>query len=398
MLTVVDILIVNAAQLLTMEDGLGLIENGAIAVDQGKIVAVGKTEEVKQNYQGREEIDAIGKVVTPGLIDCHTHLVFAGSREEEYEQRLQGKSYLEILEEGGGILNTVEQTRAASTEDLLIHGQKWLAEFLKYGVTTVEIKSGYGLEYEAEKKMLEVIQLLKKESKQEIVATFLGAHTFPQEFRGNEEEYVKELTERMLPDFRDLAENCDVFIEKGSFSYEQADLILGRAKKLGYNIKLHINQMNQLKGVELAKKYGAVSVEHLDNVSEAELGVLAESGAVAVLLPGASYFLREEQWAPARKIIEKKIPVALSTDFNPGSCPSPNLHWMMSLATQKLGMLPEEVWPAVTINAARALGREEDLGSLTVGKRAQVLVWDMSNYLHPFYHFGENLVEKVLVF
>ncbi len=391
----VDLFITNAAQILTMEEGLGCVEDGAVAVHDNKIVAVGKSADLENRYSGKETINARGKVLTPGLIDCHTHLLFSGTREQEYLSRLNGASYLEILQQGGGILNTVEKTRAASPLELLLHGEKWLKEFLSFGVTTVEIKSGYGLNYETEKKMLEVIQTLKSKTAQEVVPTFLGAHAFPWEAKKEPEKYIKELTERMLPDFRHLAENCDIFLEKGAFSYAQADLILSAAKKAGYRLKIHTNQMNSLGGMELAKKVGALSVEHLDQLSQEEMDLLAESEAVAVLLPGASFFLQEENWAPARKLLDHHIPVALSTDFNPGSCPCANLHLIMNLAVQKHGMLPEEAWRAVTINAAKALSREKEVGTLTVGKKAHLVLWNMPNYLYPFYHFGKNFVEKV---
>ncbi|MFH1759298.1 MAG: imidazolonepropionase [Patescibacteria group bacterium] len=409
MKTKVSTLIISASQLLTMNpsprhsersrgiSSLGLIEDGATAIADKKIVAVGKTADLLAQYEANEVINANGKVVTPGLIDCHTHLIFAGTREYEYLDRLRGKTYLEILERGGGILSTVRKVRAASKEELINHGRKYLAEFLSYGVTTVEIKSGYGLDYENEKKMLEVINELKNEREQEIIPTFMGAHTFPAELRHNPKQYIKEITDRMLPDFRGLAENCDVFVEKGAFSVGQTDTILGKAQELGYKIKLHTNQISALGGIELARKYNAVSVEHLDVIDDREIDVLAKSGAIAVLLPGASFFLQADNWAPMRKLLDKNVPVAISTDFNPGSCPSTNLHLMMNLAAQKLNMLPDEVWRAVTINAAQAIDRNREIGSLEVGKKARIAIWNMPNYLYPLYHFGYNFVEKVVI-
>ena len=392
----VDLLIFNAAQVLSMEHGLGLIENGALAIHKNQIIAVGKSAELIKQYQGKKTLKATGKVITPGLIDCHTHLLFAGYREDEYLQRLNGDSYLKILERGGGILNSVEKMRSASYEDLIAHGKKWLKEFQDHGVTTVEIKSGYGLDYKTEKKMLEVIKVLKSETGQEIVSTFLGAHTFPKEAENDKGKYIEQITEKMLPEFRGLAENCDIFIEKGAFSYEQAETILSKAKEYGYNLKIHTNQMHSMGGIKLAKKFKALSVEHLDNISEDEINLLAETDTIAVLLPGTSFFLKEENWAPARKLLDKKITIALSTDFNPGTSPSANLHFIMNLAVQKLNMLPEEVWQAITINAAKALKREKESGSLVPGKKAHIVIWDMPNYIYPFYHFGKNFVEKVL--
>jgi len=396
MTQLVDLLITHASQLLTMENGLGLIEGGAIAVHEGKVVEVGKTAELERRYTGQEYLNATGKTISPGLVDCHTHLLFAGSREHEFLSRLKGADYLSILQQGGGILSTVEQVRRATPEALIQHGTQWLKEFLAHGVTCVEIKSGYGLDYANEKKMLEAIAALRGLTDQHIVSTFLGAHTFPKELREQPDKQMDELVNRMLPDFRELAEHCDLFLEQGAFSYAQAELILERAQSLGYGLKIHSNQMTQLGGMELAKKYPLLSVEHLDRMSEQEIEMLADAGAVAVLLPGASFFLRES-WAPARRLIEKEIPVALATDFNPGSSPCPNLHFIMNLAVNQLGMLPHEVWQAVTVTAAKALNRADTLGSLVSGKNADLVLWSMPNHLHPFYFFGKNFVEKVWV-
>lgn len=380
-----------------MDDHLGVITDGAIAIDQGKIIAVGDSSELRAHYAATEETDASGKVITPGLVECHSHLVFAGSREEEYIMKLQGAEYLEILEAGGGILSTVRAVRESSHDQLIEHTAQWLHDFLHQGVTTVEIKTGYGLDYENEKKMLEVINHLKENVDMEIVATFLGAHTIPAEFRDNPEGYVDEVVTRMIPDFTNLAEFCDVFIEKSAFNKKQTERILKAAKQAGYGLKLHTNQMNSLGGIDLVKKYQAISADHLDVMSQSEITTLAESGAVAVLIPGATYFLREETLAPARELLDAGVPVAISTDCNPGSCPSPNLHLMMSFAVQYYGMLPEEVWLAVTLNAARAIGRDSVLGSLSVGKKGHAVIWDMPNYLYPFYHFGVNFVEEVII-
>jgi len=392
----VDLLITHASQLLTMENGLGLIEDGAVAVHQGKIAEVGTTSELEMRYTGQEHLNASGKTITPGLVDCHTHLLFAGSRESEFLSRLKGADYLRILQQGGGILSTVGQVRQASSEALIQHGIKWLDEFLAHGVTCVEIKSGYGLDYTNEKKMLEAIAAMRGLTNQHLVSTFLGAHAFPKEMKGEPEKQMDELVNRMLPDFRVLAEHCDLFLEQGAFSLEQAKVILERAQSLGYGLKMHTNQMTQLGGMGLAKKYQLLSVDHLEKMSEQDIDTLAESGAVAVLLPGASFFLRE-QWAPARKMIEKQIPVAIATDFNPGSSPCPNLHFIMNLAVHQLGMHPEEVWRAVTITAAKALDKSNEIGSLIPGKSADLVLWDMPNHLHPFYYFGKNFVERVWI-
>ncbi len=393
----VDLLITHASQLLTMEDDLGLIEDGALAIQNGKVVETGSSADLEKRYTGQETIDATGKTITPGLIDCHTHLLFAGSREDEFLSRLKGADYLSILQQGGGILNTVEQLRQATPDDLIQHGLKWLNEFLAHGVTCVEIKSGYGLDYANEKKMLEAISALSGYTDQHLVSTFLGAHAFPKEMKEQPEKQMDELVNHMLPAFRHLAEHCDLFLEKNAFSLDQAEVILERAQSFGYGLKMHTNQLSQLGGIALAKKYQLLSVDHLDTISEQEIETLAETDVVAVLLPGASFFLKESAWAPARQLIDKQIPVALATDFNPGSSPCPNLHFIMNLAVHQLGMLPHEVWQAVTITAAKALGKEDIAGSLATGKRADFVLWSMPNHLYPFYHFGKNFVEKVWI-
>ena len=393
----IDLMVVNAAQLLTMQIGLDSIEDGALAVHDGRIVALGPTNELEAEYEAQQLIDAQHRVVSPGLVDCHTHLLFAGTREREYQARLAGVDYLTILQQGGGILHTVEQVSAAPAVELKAHGKHWLKEMLQYGVTGVEIKSGYGLSYETEKKMLECVETLKQDVPQHLIPTFLGAHTFPKEHKENPDEYIEEILERMLPDFKLLAEFCDVFLEQGAFSYEQTQKIFKRAAELGYGLKLHSNQMNSLRGVELTREFSITSMDHLDVLSATELDQLALSDTVAVLLPGASYFLQSQELAPARALLERGIPVALATDFNPGSSPCANIHFIMSLAVQQLNLTPEEAWLGVTRHAARAVHRDHEMGRLSPGLRADFVLWDMPNHLHPFYHYGTNFVEQVWI-
>ncbi len=288
----VDLAIVNIGQLLTMaEKGLGIIENAAIVIHNGIIIDVGESS-IRQHYHPQQTIDAQGKVVTPGLIDCHTHLIFSGSRENEMVQRLQGESYLTILKRGGGILSTVQRTQKASQESLLSDGKKWLNVALRYGVTALEIKSGYGLDYENELKQLHVLTELKERAPQKIIPTFL-AHAFP---RGCDTEllqqhYIHTLIEKMLPSFKKYADFVDVFVEEGVFSAPQADLILSEAKQIGYKLKMHVNQIKSIGGIELAVKHQVLSVDHLDTINEKEIALLSKIETTVVLLPGASYFL-----------------------------------------------------------------------------------------------------------
>ena len=387
-----DVLIKNAKRIMTMDDQLGVLENCSLAIRDGIIVDLGK--DLNNKYLAEEVFDASNSIITPGLIDCHTHLIYSKSRENEYEDRLNGLSYLEILQKGGGILSSASHMKSANKDDLINKALFWLNEFEKQGVLTVEIKSGYGLSYEAELKMLEVINLLKKRTKQIIIGTFL-AHVIPKDFKEKEQEYIDLVVNKMLPDFRNLSENFDIFVENGAFSFSQADYLIGKAKELKYNIKIHSNQINRLGAVNLAKKYDALSVDHMDNVTEDELDILSETNTTAVLLPGASYFINSNKIPPVNLFKKKNIDIAISTDFNPGSCPSPNLHMMMSLAIHRFGMKPNDVWKSVTINAAKALGVDNSIGSIKIGKKSSILSWNMPNYMYPIYHFGVNFVNKI---
>ena len=394
----VDLVIFNIGQLLTMTDGgLGVIQNAVIVVDKGIIIDVGNFD-IQRQYDPKETINAEAKVVTPGLIDCHTHLIFGGSRENEMVQRLAGESYLAILKSGGGIISTVKSTQNASKEALLSDGKKWLDIALRYGITALEIKSGYGLDDENELKQLEVIAELKNNGSQTIIPTFL-AHAFPTRCDTPllKQQYIDALRAKMLPNFKKYADFVDIFIEDGVFSAEQADLILSAAKQLGYKLKMHVNQINSIGGIELAVKHQVLSVDHLDTVREEEIALLSKINTTAVLLPGASYFLNCTSVSDVANLSKYKIPMAIATNFNPGSCPSLNIHLMMSLAVHRFGMTPEQAWQGVTLNAARALGLEQELGSIVVGKKAHIVIWDMKNYLMPFYHFGHNFVKYVII-
>jgi len=403
----VDLIIKNASELLTLspafkeESGLGIIRNGALAVKNGKIVWIGKTNELSKSWvlkRNGKEIDATGKVVIPGLIDSHTHIIFAGSRENEFEQRLQGLSYLEIAERGGGILSTVEATRKASFEELFLLGKKRLNRMLSRGVTTIEAKSGYGLSLKDELKILEVMRTLDEDHPVDIVPTFLGAHTVPKEFKNNRKGYVDLLTEEMIPRVaeRRLAEFCDVFCEEKAFNLEESKKILETGKRYGLKPKIHADQLSSGGGAELAAEVGAYSADHLEYVSPTGIERMAEKGVTAILLPGASFFLSMKKLPPAREMIEKGVMIVLATDLNPGSSMTESLPLIMTMGCTMFRMLPKEVIQATTIHAAKSMGRESDIGSLEVGKQADIAIFDIPNYRYLPYHFGVDHVEIVI--
>jgi len=404
-----DLLVLNAKQLLTLQGksrkpavhhemkDLRIIRNGGLAIKNGRIIAVGKTSKIKQNFQSSTILDAKGKVVMPGLVDAHTHLVFAGSREIEFEMRIEGASYIEILKKGGGILRTVMETRKASVETLVEIGLKTLDTMLKHGTTTVEAKSGYGLSTEHEVKILEVIKRLSRKHPMNLVSTFMGAHAFPPEYAENPESYVRLITEEMIPIVteRNLAQFCDVFCEEGVFSISQSKRILETAKGYGLKLKVHADELSCLGGAELAAEVSAVSAEHLIYASEAGIEALARAGVVAVLLPAASFALMINRYAEARKMIAKGVPIALGTDFNP-SCWTENMQLVMALACRNMRLSPAEAITSATINAAHALNRADEIGSLEVGKRADIIVLDVPDYRFLGYRFGVNLIDSVI--
>jgi imidazolonepropionase len=375
----------------------GLIQDASVIVRDESISWLGPTSELPPLPPETETIDATGKVVLPGFIDSHTHLIFAGSREDEFEQRLQGKSYQEIAAHGGGINATVQRVRAASKEELKALARPRLERFLRFGVTTVEVKSGYGLSLADEIKCLEAIAELNAEGPLELVPTFLGAHAVPPEFRDDRAGYIHLLVKEMLPEVarRKLADFCDVFCETGVFSIAESERILGRARDLGLKLKLHADELTPLGGAELAARLGAVSADHLLCISDAGIDALAAAGTVATLLPGTAFFLGMN-YAPARKLIERGVPVALASDCNPGTCPTENLPLIGTMACTQMRMLPSEVATALTINAAAAVGRADRLGSIEVGKQADLVIYDVPDYRQLFYHFGVSHVWRVI--
>jgi imidazolonepropionase len=374
------------------------LADGSIILRDGLIDWVGPADELPAVVgEGTTWIDARGKIVLPGFVDSHTHLLFTGSRADEFEQRLRGLSYQEITARGGGILNTVRRVRQATKDELKALARPRLRRMLQFGVTTIEVKSGYGLTPADEIKCLQAIAELNAEGPWELVPTFLGAHAVPPEYRDNREGYLRSLCDDMLPEIarQRLAEFCDVFCETGVFSVEESRRVLTRARDLGLRLKIHADELSPLGGAELAAEVGAVSADHLLCVTDRGIDALAASGTLATLLPGTAFFLGVEN-APARKLIEGGVAVALASDCNPGTCPTENLPLVGAMACTRMGMLPGEVVTALTLNGAAALGRNERLGSLTPGKQADVIVCSVSDYRELFYHFGINHVECVL--
>jgi len=393
-LAVSDMIIKNIAQLVCPSS---IPTDSAIVLDGDRITWLGRTVDLPPLQRDAEAIDATGKVVLPGLIDSHTHLIFAGSREDEFEQRLQGKTYQEIAAQGGGISATVRRVRQASKEELKAQARPRLRRMSTFGVTTAEVKSGYGLALPDELKCLEAIAELNSEGPVELVPTFLGAHAVPPEYQSDRAGYIRLLCDTMLPEVarNRLAEFCDVFCEQGVFSVSESEAILKRARDLGFKLKLHADELSPLGGAELAARLGAISADHLLCASDQGIDALAKAGTVAALLPGTAFFLGLP-YAPARKLIERGVTVALASDCNPGTCPTENLPLIGAMACTQMKMLPREVVASLTINAAAAVGRADRLGSLEVGKQADLVIFDVPDYRHLFYHFGVNHVWRVV--
>jgi imidazolonepropionase len=404
-----NIIIRNAAELVTcsgfeakkgraMSD-LGIIRDGAVVIEKGFITRVGKTDDVLAGFNpsGFAVIDASDKAVLPGFVDSHTHFLFGGFRAEEFSWRLKGMSYMEIMSRGGGIASTVEATRKARPHELMTLGRRRLDSMLAFGVTTVEGKSGYGLDAECEVKQLEVMGNLDAIHPVDIARTFLGAHAVPEAYRHNPDSFIDYLMGEVLPTVaeRKLAEFCDVFCEKGVFSVDQSRRLLQKALSLGLEVKVHADEMTQLGGAELAAELKALSADHLLHASHEGIRQMAEAGVVATLLPGTAFSLKEP-YAPARVMIDEGCPVALATDFNPGSCFSESVPLMFALATLYMGMTPEEAVTAFTINGAAAIGRADRIGSLDVGKMGDAILLEFPSYLFIPYHIGVNSVEKVV--
>jgi imidazolonepropionase len=405
----VDLIIEHARQLVTVEghsqrpaigtemQSLPIIEDGAIAIKGEIIAAVGKSNEIVSEYSALEQIDASGKVVTPGLIDAHTHFVFAGSRENELELKIKGEGYLEILQRGGGILRTVRDTRAASKDQLLQISRRRSRNLLLHGTTTIEAKSGYGLTLEDEIKSLEVISEVNREGPLSLVPTFLGAHAVPPEYQGRTPDFVARVSQEWVEEIskRKLAEFCDVFCEKGVFEIADSRRILEAGKRAGLAARIHADELYPLGGAELAATVGAVSADHLLYASEQGLQRMAQAGVIATLLPAAPLTLMLDKYADARRIISEKVPVALGSDLSP-SCWLENYQLVIALACYKLKMTPAEAVTAATINAAHSVQRAHEIGSIEPGKKADIAVFDIPDYRSLGYRLGMNLINTVV--
>jgi imidazolonepropionase len=396
-------LIKNISRLVTMEQDsgreglLGVIEDAALLVEGGKIAWLGSGKDLPTAAKGADTIDARGCVVMPGLVDCHTHIVHAGFRQDEFDLRSQGKSYQEIAKAGGGIMSTVRATREAGEDDLFRSAAYRIGESLSHGVTTVEIKTGYGLDYDSEIKMAKTIDTLSRTSPVRVVGTFLGAHIVPPEYKGKRDEYVSLLVDRMIRDVAriDAIKACDVFVEEGAYSPEEARRIARAAKAVGLALHLHVDQFTDVEGGKLAAELGALSADHLDHLSDAGIDAMARAGVVGVCLPGASLFAGGGSFPSARRMIDRGLKVAIATDYNPGSTPCLDPWLMTTIATTQMGMSCDEALLGMTRHAAQALGLE-DSGRLAKGLRADLVLIDAPDERFPIYRYGTNFVKAVM--
>jgi imidazolonepropionase len=409
-----NLIIKNAAELVTCSgfeakkgremSELHIIPDGAVVVKEGKIESVGKTGDVmaeldksKFDLSGFDIIDAQGKAVLPGFVDSHTHFIFGGYRAEEFSWRLRGDSYMEIMQRGGGIVNTVQATRDAAAEELIQSGIKRLDSMLSFGVTTVEGKSGYGLDHDTEIKQLQVMADLDRIHYMDIVPTFLGAHAVPKEYKGKEDAFIDFMTGEVIPEVseRELAEFCDIFCEQNVFSVAQSRRLLSKAQEMGFKVKLHADEIVPIGGAELAAELGAVSADHLLQASDEGIHKMAQAGVVATLLPATAFSLKEP-YARGRYIIDTNCAVALATDFNPGSCFTESIPLIFALATLYMNITIEEALTALTINGAAALDRADLIGSIDIGKHGDLIVLEFPSYKFIPYHLGVSTIEKVI--
>ena len=413
-----DLIVTNIGQLVTcasngspkrgaaMRD-VGIIEDAALAISDGKFVAVGPRAEVEAGYTADESIDAYGKAVCPGFVDPHTHSGFSGGRLDEFELKIQGAEYLEILGKGGGIISTVRKTREASLETLVEQARQRLDKMLACGTTTAEIKTGYGLDTETELKMLRVIEELDSTHPLDIVPTFLPAHAIPPEFKGSEQGYVELICEEMLPEAwswygtsafaeRGIPFFADIFCERNTFDVDQTRRILETASRLGFGLKAHVDQFTNLGGSDLAISLGAASIDHLDTISDEEVSALSSSDTVGIVIPTENFNAGKTKYADARRMIYSGCAVAISTDYNPGSAPCPSQPMAMAISCRYQKLLPAEALNAATINAAFGLGIQSEYGSIEPDKVADLLILDTVDYRQMIYEFGGNLVDRVI--
>jgi imidazolonepropionase len=407
-------LIHSAAQLLTLKGGpqrgkalgtLGIVENGAVLIRDEKILAVGPTDELRASYKDEPTLDASGCVVMPGFVDPHTHLIWAGDRAGEFELKMAGTPYLDILAAGGGIISTVKQTRTASIEALIAQTRPRLLRMFAHGTTTAEAKTGYGLQTATELRLLKALLALDDESPLDLVITFLGAHAIPPEYKDDPQGYTDLICETMLPTVHDWWQThaprlplpfVDVFCENKAFTLEQSRQILTRARELGFPLKIHADEFDNLGGASLAVELGAASADHLVKTSEADIAALGKSDTVAVALPCTPFGLAEKDYTPAHRLIEADAIFALATDCNPGTAWNESMQFAIALACRTMGLTPAQSIAAATINAAHAIRRAGIVGSLEEGKQADLLILNVPDYRHLGYRFGTNLVRQVV--
>lgn len=407
-------LIIHASQLLTLAGGpqrgpnlgsLEIITDGAVLMGDGQILDVGITNDLLPKYPDADIIDAEGCVVMPGFVDPHTHLLWSGDRAGEFTMRLQGKTYMEILKAGGGILSTVKATRAASTEDLVAQTAIRAGVAFAHGTTTMEVKTGYGLSYESELKQLKAILALETQEPLALVPTFLPAHAVPPEYKGRTQAYVDLICDEMLPALHQWWQSnascrplpfVDVFCEKGAFDLAQSRQVLEKAREMDFPLKIHADEFENLGGVTLAAELGAASADHLVKTSDADIQAIGASNTVAVSLPGTPFGLNELEFTPAKKILDAGGILALATDINPGTSWCESMQFIIALACRKMGLTPSQAIAAATINAAAAINCADKVGSIEVGKDADLLILSVEDFHHLGYRFGTNLVAKVI--
>ncbi|MCL2063510.1 MAG: imidazolonepropionase [Candidatus Cloacimonetes bacterium] len=407
---IVDYIVHNTKQLVTLKGSnkarsgesmqdLSIIENGCMAVKEGKIVDIGSYADLKSRCSALNWVDAENMIVCPGFVDPHTHPVFVNTRENEFEMRLRGKTYVDISKAGGGILSSIKAVREAD-EDLLFElAIKRISQMIKYGTTAIEAKSGYGLSTESELKMLRVIKKLQETLPIDIAVTFMGAHEFPVEYRNDREGYINLLINEMMPEVKkqNLAEYVDIFTEAHVYNIAESRKILNKAKNLGFKIRMHADEIEAIGGAELAGELGAVSADHLGACSDEGIKAMKEAGVIATLLPGTLFSLGSKNYARARDMINEGLPVALATDYNPGSCNLDSMQFAISLACIQMKMLPSEALTAATFNAACSIERQDKFGSLEIGKNADFIMLDIPSINFIPYHLGSNCVNKVYV-
>jgi imidazolonepropionase len=409
----IDLLIYSAGQLCVVPGtggpqrgerlgNLGIIENGAVAVQDGMILAVGKTGDLASEYSARNRIDAGGRCVVPGFVDPHTHIPWFGDRSNEFEQRVAGATYLEIMAAGGGIMSTVRNTRTASLDQLVSDNLPRLASMLRYGTTSAEAKTGYGLETATELKQLDAIIGLDQMQPVELTPTYLPAHAVPVEYESRTDEFVAIIIEEMLPAGAEWMQRqgiqlfCDVFCEEGVFDLAQTRRILEKASELGFRLKVHADEFVGLGGTKLAVELGAISADHLVHTPEDDIVALGRGDTIAVGLPGTPFGLGHREYTPAERILEKGGALALATDCNPGTCWCESMQFVIALACRYMGMTQAQALAAATLNAAHAIGRGQEIGSLEAGKQADILILDTADYRQLGYRFGTNLVQTVI--